>query len=176
MAELLLPDPCVVLLVGAAGVGKSTFAARHFRPEAILSSDALRAAIAGDAADQRATRPAFAALHRALDRRLAAGLVAVIDATNLTRAARAAVRRIAAGHAVPVVAIILDLPEAVVRQRNAARTGRVVPNEVITRHLAELRRSLLPGGLTAEGYLRVVRLADPEEVEALRIRLEERRP
>ena len=172
MTELTLPEPCVILLVGAAGVGKSTFAARHFPPAAVLSSDALRQAIAGDAADQRASRPAFAALHRALDGRLAAGQLAVIDATNLTRAARAEVRRIAARHEVPVVAIILDLPEAIVRRRNAGRAGRVVPDEIISRHLEELRMALLPGGLTAEGYYRVVRLTDPTEVDALSIRLE----
>jgi len=170
MAELVLPDPCVVVLVGAAGSGKSTFAARHFPPAAVLSSDALREAIAGDAADQRASKAAFAALHRALERRLAAGRLAVVDATNLTRAGRADVRRIAARHALPVIAIVLDLPEAVVRQRNAGR-DRVVPEEVVSRHLAALAAALEPGGLAAEGYADVIRLTDPATIDGLSVRL-----
>lgn len=171
MPELVLPDPCVVLLVGPAGAGKSTFAARHFRPEAIFSSDALREAIAGDAADQRASGPAFRALHRALDRRLASGRAAVVDATNLTTAGRADVRRIAARHAVPVVALVLDLPEAVVRARNAGRAGRVVPDEVVTRHLASLAAAMTRGAFQAEGYTKVVSLTDPATIDRLTIRL-----
>ena len=52
---LSIPDPSLVVLIGAAGSGKSTFAARHFAPGEVLSSDAYRALIAGDPADQRAT-------------------------------------------------------------------------------------------------------------------------
>ena len=171
MTELVLPDPCVVLLVGAAGSGKSTFAARHFAVDAVLSSDALREVIAGNAADQRATRPAFAALHEALDRRLAAGRLAVVDATNLTVGARANVRRIAAKRGVPVVAIVLDLPEDLVRRQNAGRLGRVVPDAVVTRHLESLAAALRPGGLDSEGHATVVRLTDARGVEEFEVRL-----
>ena len=69
-STLELPVPGLVVLIGAAGSGKSTLAARLFAADELLSSDALRAAISGDAADQRATRPAFAILHREALRRL----------------------------------------------------------------------------------------------------------
>jgi len=171
MAALEIPDPSVVILVGAAGAGKSTFAARPFPLGAVLSSDAMRAAISGNAADQSATRPAFDALHRALDQRLAAGRLTVVDATNVTPAARRTVRTIAARHRTPVIVIVLDYPSAVVHARNAARQGRQVPDAAVSRHLNQLRRAVDDGDLDREGHLRVVVLRDPAEAAALTVRV-----
>lgn len=39
---LAVPDLSLVVLIGATGSGKSTFAARHFRPTEVLSSDFCR--------------------------------------------------------------------------------------------------------------------------------------
>src|SRR5919197_5801069 len=103
-----IPDPSLVVLVGAAGSGKTTFAARWFAPEEVLSSDALREVVSGDAADQRATRSAFGILHRALTRRLAAGRLTVIDATNVQAYARRALLRRSALAGVPAVALVFD--------------------------------------------------------------------
>jgi predicted kinase len=161
----------VVLLVGAAGSGKSTFARRHFPADAIISSDSFREAIAGDAADQRHNGPVFKALHRALEGRLAAGRLAVIDATNLTAAARREIRERARLTGTPVIAIVFDLPAEVVRRQNAARPGRHVPDAIVERHLARLAVTLDRGTLEAEGYARVVALRDPAEVAQLSIRL-----
>ena len=167
--EIRLPDPCLVVLVGAAGSGKSTFAARHFAPDEVLSSDAFRARIAGDPADQRATRPAFAALHRELRRRLAAGRLTVVDATSVTPRARHALLRDAARVGTPAVAIVLDLPRDEVLARNRGRGGtRVVPEDAVLRQLRELERSLAGDLLRREGFAAVVRLATPGEVDAAR--------
>jgi len=43
-----IPDSALVLLIGASGSGKSTFAARHFGADAVVSSDQLRGLIAGE--------------------------------------------------------------------------------------------------------------------------------
>src|SRR5258708_3724643 len=90
---LALPEPCLVVLIGAAGSGKSTLAARLFAKDQILSSDAFRAIVSGDEANQKASKAAFAILHRELDRRMAAHLTTVVDATNVTRFARRALTR-----------------------------------------------------------------------------------
>jgi predicted kinase len=162
-----LPEPCLVVLIGAAGAGKSTLAARLFPSPAILSSDAYRAIVSGDEADQRATMTAFAILDRELERRMAARRTTAIDATSVTRFARRGLLRRAAEHGVPAVAIVLDLDPAVVLARNAARAGRVVPEAAIRKQLAELARSLAPGALEAEGFAHVLRITNPAELDAL---------
>ncbi|HEY7522870.1 MAG TPA: AAA family ATPase [Candidatus Limnocylindrales bacterium] len=173
--EIAVPDPSLVLLVGAAGAGKTTFASRHFRTDEVMGSDALRARIAGDEADQRVTRTAFSILHRMVERRLATGRLTVVDATNTRRHARRAllVRGRAAG--VPVVAIVLDLPPGEVQRRNAARPGRVVGSEIVARQLDDLAAALGPGVLEAEGFAAVHRLRAQAELDAVRIRRVARR-
>jgi predicted kinase len=167
--EIQLPDPCLVVLVGAAGAGKSTFAARHFAPEEVLSSDTYRGYVGGDPEDQRATRSAFVALHRAAGSRLARGRLAVIDATSVRPAARSALLRLAAAAGVPAIAIVLDLPPDLVLGRNRLRTAGVVPEDVVVRQLDDLRRSIDGGLLAAEAWLVVARFTDPAAVDAVRV-------
>ena len=45
VAEIEIADPSLVVLIGAAGAGKSTFAARNFAPDEILSSAPMAAPI-----------------------------------------------------------------------------------------------------------------------------------
>jgi protein phosphatase len=163
---MLLPDPSLVVLVGASGAGKTTFAARWFAPGEILSSDALRQHLAGDPADQAATRSAFSVLHRALSRRLSQGRLTVVDATNVQRHARRALTRRAGFAGVPAIAIVFDLDPALVLARNALRAGRIVPVDVVTSHLEDLRRGLRDG-LASDGFADVTILREPGDVESL---------
>jgi predicted kinase len=167
--EILLPDPCLVVLVGAAGSGKTTFATRHFASDEILSSDAYRERLAGDPADQRVTRAAFAALHDDLRRRLAQGRLAVVDATSISARARHALLRASASAGVPAVAIVLDLPIDAVVARNAARRGRVVPEAVVRRHLRDLAAGGSDADLLAEGFASVTRLRTAAELDVARV-------
>ena len=169
-----LAVPGLVVLIGAAGAGKSTLAARLFAPVDILSSDALRAAISGDAADQRATRPAFAILHREARRRLADDRLVVVDATNVESSARRPLIRLAAAAGVPATAIAIAASPADVHARNAARAGRVVPVEVVDRHLAGLARLGTTAGqivdrLRSEGFVAAYVLSNDEELDAVRV-------
>lgn len=167
--EIELPEPCVVVLIGAAGAGKSTLAARHFAPPEILSSDAFRAMVSGSESDQRATRTAFSILHGQLGKRLLAGRTTVVDATNVTPFARRSVLRQAAPSRTPVVAIVLDLDPELVIARNAARTGRVVPEEAVRHQLAHLARATRAGVLEAEGFAAVHRIRTASELDRLTI-------
>ena len=164
-----IPDPALVVLVGAAGAGKSTFAARQFRPDEVLSSDDFRARISGDPADQTVSGAAFSALHRELSRRLGAGRLTVVDATNVQPRARRALLARASDARVPAIAIILALPAALVLARNAARPGRVVPEDAVRRQLADLERTLAAGRLDREGFAEIARLTEPAEVDAVRV-------
>jgi predicted kinase/predicted nucleotidyltransferase len=167
-----LPVPSLVVLIGASGAGKTTLAARLFAPTEILSSDDLRAAVSGDAADQRATRSAFQILHREVRRRLAAGRLVVVDATNVEAGARHSLLRLARDGGAPATAIVLLTPADVAHARNARRAGRIVPRAVVDRHLARVAAlGQTPDEITArlrtEGFAGVHVLATVDEVDAL---------
>lgn len=172
MPIVTIQDPSLVLFVGAAGSGKSTLAARLFAPDEIVSSDALRAVVSGDEADQTVSGVAFKILHRTVDRRLGEGRLTVVDATNAASTVRRPLLQRARLHGVPSVAIVLDLDSRVVHARNAARS-RVVDPDVIDRHLAAIRQSVDGGALSIEGIHQIVILRDPVEAAELVV---ERRP
>ena len=124
--------------VGPAGAGKSTWAAARFRATQVVSSDALRAVVADDPTDQGATGDAFRLLHAIVRARLKRGLTAVVDATNLTEGARRPLLAAAAAAGRPAVAVVFDVPLDICLARNASRTDRVVPDDVVRLHHAQL--------------------------------------
>lgn len=172
MTAIVVPDPSLVVLVGAAGSGKSTFAARHFPADEILSSDAFRALIAGDERDQSVSRTAFAILHREVTRRLAAGRLVVVDATSVKSHNRRPLVARARAAGTPAVAIVLALPPEVVHARNRGRIERVVAADVVADHLAHLAAAEAAGTETlfaGEGFAAVHVLRSTAEVDAVRI-------
>jgi polynucleotide kinase-phosphatase len=170
MSILRIPDMALVVLVGASGSGKSTFARQHFPATAVLSSDAFRGMVADDENDQSATTPAFEALRFVAGKRLAAGRVTVVDATSVKREDRAPLVALAREHHVLPVAIVLDLPEPVCHERNAARPDRDFGPHVVRRQRGDLRRSLR--SLAKEGFRRVHVLRSVDEVDAATIEIE----
>ncbi|MFE7804238.1 polynucleotide kinase-phosphatase [Streptomyces sp. NPDC057430] len=171
--RLPVTDLSLVVLIGASGSGKSTFARRHFKPTQVISSDFCRGLVADDENDQSASRDAFDVLHYIAGKRLEAGRLTVVDATNVQQEARRQLVQLARQHDVLPIAIVLDLPEEVCLARNAARPDRAdMPRHVVQRHRRELRRSLR--GLEREGFRKVHVLRGVEEVEAAEIVLEKR--
>ena len=165
--KITVPELCLVALIGPTGSGKSSFAASHFKPTEVVSSDACRAMVADDATDQAATPDAFALVNFIAATRLRAGRLTVIDATSVQPEARKSLVALAREHDCLPVAIVLNMPEALCLARNKDRPDRPFGPQVVHRQAEQLRRSLR--GLKREGFRHVFVLNSPEEVEAVTI-------
>jgi len=159
-----VPELSLVVLVGASGSGKSTFAANHFRPTEVISSDFCRGLVADDENDQSATPAAFDVLHYITGKRLAAGRLTVVDATNVQTEARRSLVALAREHDVLPVAIVLDVPDGVCVARNATRPDRDFGAAVVRRQRDQLKRGLK--GLQREGFRYVHVLRGEAEIDA----------
>ena len=164
-----LPADALIVLVGIAASGKSTFAARWFAPTQVLSSDSLRALITDDPSAQGATDDAFDLLHRLLEMRMRRGRPTVVDATNVEDWARVELVSLARRHRRPAVAIVLDVPLEVALARNLSRPTPRPPASALRRQHRWLHDTL--HSLPAEGFAAVHHLRSVEDVEAVRIKL-----
>jgi protein phosphatase len=164
---MTIPDPSIVLLIGAAGSGKSTFAHKHFRPTEILSSDYYRALVCDDESDQSATQAAFEILRCILYRRARFRRLSVVDATSVRAKARKSLLTIAGEAGLPAVGIVFNIEEHICVARNFARQRRRVPLHAIWTQSADLRSSL--GRLAGEGFQMIFYLNSPAEAEAARV-------
>ncbi len=169
--KISFPELALVVMIGASGSGKSTFARRHFKPTEVLSSDFCRGLVSDDENDQGATKDAFEVLHFVASKRLAAGKLTVIDATNVQIEARKPLLALAREYHVFPVTIVFNLPEQLCQERNAGRPDRDFGPHVVRQHTMQLRRSLR--GLEREGFRQVFVLSSPEQVESVEI---ERQP
>jgi predicted kinase len=159
-----VPEGALVVLVGAAGCGKSTFARRHFTPTEVVSSDECRRLVSDDAANQEATRVAFPVFYAIIRGRLALGRRTVADATNLQPHTRARLLTIAAARERPAVAVVFDHPLDLCLSRAAAR-DRVVDPDVIRRHHDQLQAAMEE--VPREGFERIWLVGANDEVRAV---------
>lgn len=165
--EVKIPKLSLVVLIGPSGSGKSCFARNHFLPTEILSSDYCRGLIADDENDQSVTTEAFEIMHFIIGKRLAAGKLSVIDATNVQVEARKPLVKIAREfHCIPV-AIVFNLPEKLCQARNVERTDRNFGKHVIRQQRSQMRRSLR--GLKREGFRHIFIFETEEEVNSAEI-------
>lgn len=165
--KISLPEFSLVVLIGASGSGKSTFAKTHFLPTETLSSDFFRGLVSDDENNQAATDDAFDTLHYVAAKRLANLKLTVIDATNVQAFARKSLLQLAKDHHVLPIAIVLDLPEQTCRARNANRKDRNFGDHVIGQQNKQLRQSLRR--LKREGFRRIYVLKSAEEINTVEI-------
>jgi len=152
----------LVVMIGASGCGKSTFARTHFKPFETLSSDFCRGLVSNDENSQSATTAAFDVLHYVAAKRLEAGLLSVVDATNVQPEARKPLIELARRYHVLPVAIVLDMPERVCAERNRTRPDRNFGGHVIRQQRGQLHRSMR--GLEREGFRHLHVLRTPDDV------------
>jgi protein phosphatase len=162
---IAIPSGALVVLIGAAASGKSTFAARQFVADSVVSSDRLRAELTGATPDDIV----FAELHRWVQARLDGGLLAVVDATNTDWMWRARLLADARRDKRPAIAIVFNLPLDVCLSRNAARS-RTVPASVIRRQVGDVVRDV--DRLDLEGFAAIHVLRSAADVDAVVLEME----
>lgn len=162
--KISIPKLSLVVMIGASGSGKSTFARTHFLPSEVLSSDYCRGLVSDDENDQAATSDAFDVLHYVAGKRLARGRLTVVDATNVQPEARAPLVALARKFHCHPVAIVLNLPEEICQARNRDRADRAFGPHVIRQQRSQLRRALK--GLRREGFRHVFVLDSLAEIDA----------
>lgn len=170
--KIIVPELALVILVGVSGSGKSSFAQKHFRPTEIISSDYCRALISDDENNQSCTRDAFEVLHYIASKRLQAGKLTVIDATNVQVESRKTLVELAKHYHVLPVAIVLNIPPEICLQRNKGRTDRDFGKHVIRNQHNQLMRSLI-NLKKREGVSHVTILNSPAEIDVVQV---ERKP
>ncbi|SEM68623.1 AAA family ATPase [Lihuaxuella thermophila] len=165
--NIQIPEFSLVVLVGAAGCGKSSFAKKHFRATEILSSDFFRGMITDDENDITASKDAFDLLYQAAVQRLKRRKLTVIDATNVKKDRRKPLLQLAERYSCTPVAVVLHFPEEICLERNRERAYRTVPADVIRKMTENLRQSLHT--LKDEGFKEVFILSSPEEADQVTI-------
>ena len=161
--RVTIPDWGLILMIGASGAGKTTFARKHFRATEILSSDHYRSVVADDDRSQKTSTDAFEVMREIARRRLGRKLPVVIDATNLVPEDRRPFIDLAWDCHAPLTAIIADPGERACLEQNEQRSDPR-PRHVIQRHCRSVRRSIK--SLRRERVRRWHRLASPELREA----------
>jgi protein phosphatase len=158
-----IPELALVVLVGPSGSGKSTFARKLFKSTEVLSSDFCRGLVSDDENDQAATNAAFEVLHFIASKRLKAGKLTVVDATNVQVEARKPLVALAREYHVIPVAVVFNLSERLCQDRNQGRADRNFGPHVIRQQSQQLRRSIR--NLKREGFRHIFEFSTPEEIE-----------
>ncbi|MEM6272533.1 MAG: polynucleotide kinase-phosphatase [Bacteroidota bacterium] len=165
--KIELPEYCLVILIGAHGVGKSQFAERFFSPTEVLSLNQFRSMVGDQSPSEAADADAHEALSYVLEKRLKNNCLTVIDAVNARQSDRQRYRRLAKKYYAELVAVVLDLPESVLRERLTSASPQTRTAAELRKQVADLQKNI--GRLKSEGIRRVHHLRSVAEIDALQI-------
>jgi protein phosphatase len=152
--DIVVEHPCVIVLAGPSGVGKSTWARANFSEDTIVESDWCRWKITGDAGDQGATADAFELVHTMMRMRLAHGQSVVVDSTALAARDRASLLEVATEAGVDAHLVVFEATERECLKAQETRE-RQVPEAAIKRHVARLNElvgEVRSGATKDEGF------------------------
>ena len=159
---MTVPDPALVVLIGASGSGKSTWAGARYRPQEVVSSDALRGVVGSGQHDLDASTDAFSLLEQIVPARIRRGLTTVVDTLGTDAARRRSWLEQARTAGLPAVAVLFDVDAAECRRRNRAR-DRPVPAAALDAQLRRMRD--VPAELAAEGWDAVLDISQDVRIE-----------
>lgn len=145
-----IPNPALIVLLGAAGSGKSTWS-KTWPATQVLELDFFRAMVSDQAGDQTATADAVAALRTVLEARLTRKKTTVIDATHSEKALRAGLVQAARRHQVPVIAVVFTTQADECVDRQDSRT----PDRAVPRHIVRAQHAAVDAAvpnLHREGF------------------------
>lgn len=162
-----IPEFCLVAMVGASSSGKTSFAKKHFKPTEVLSSDFFRGLICDDENSQSISSEAFDLLYYTARKRLQNMKLTVIDATNIKPEARREVTDLAREQNVHAAAIVLNIPESIIMERNKACPDRNLSDGVIKSHCRGVKRSIKQ--LKKEGFRFIYVIDSLEQLEKTKI-------
>ena len=154
--------------MGASGAGKSTWAARHFSPTEIVSTDRCRALVGDREEVQAYSKQAFELFYFLIEKRMELRKMIVADSTALDPGTRRSLLDLAHAHAYPAVAIVFPASLDVRRSRNAGR-ARQVPDDVLIAQQSAMERAVASMG--HEGWDTVHVLSQGETKPASVVRL-----
>jgi protein phosphatase len=136
-----VPRRTLLVLCGPAGSGKSTFAAQHFIPTNIVSSDYCRAMICDDVNNQQVNRDTFDLFYYIIQKRMFLGRFTVADSTALQSEARRKLRELSRRSGYLGCLLIFNIPPEICLERDKMRQ-RIVGEQVVAYHAGLLQRTL----------------------------------
>ncbi|WP_169713685.1 AAA family ATPase [Paludifilum halophilum] len=161
---LSFPSNSLILLCGAPGCGKSTFARRHFAPTEIVSSDDCRRRVCDNVYNMKVHRETFSLVRHIARLRMSLGRLTVIDATALRRGMRRSMMRLAGDYGFRTGVIVLDVRLSTCLSRNKSRK-RKVSEDVIRSFYILLHKAKTD--VYKEGFDRIYVLGEEDVDQAI---------